>query len=45
LLNSVGCRTAGFRFDTTFAAGWLQAASDVLRFGTGTIRGFAVGGL
>ena len=36
----------GFREDTTFATGRVQAANDVaLRFGTSIILGFAVGGL
>src|SRR5579859_2127362 len=43
---SCGCRTTGFREDTTFATGRVQAANDVvLRFGIDTITGFAVGGL
>jgi hypothetical protein len=46
LVNSFGCRAIGFREDTTFAAGRVQAANDIaLRFGTGIILGFAVGGL
>jgi hypothetical protein len=41
----LGFRTAFFR-DTFFAAGLAQAANNAgLRFGTGLILGFAVGGL
>jgi len=47
LLNCCGCGATGFREDTTFATGRVQAANDVvvLRFDTDTITGFAVGGL
>jgi len=41
----LGFRTIFFR-DTIFATGWAQAADNAgLRFGTGLILGFAVGGL
>jgi len=46
LLNCCGSGAIGFREDTTFATGRVQAANDViLRFDTDTITGFAVGGL
>src|SRR5712671_3378563 len=45
LLNSLGCLPTVFR-DTFFATGRAQAANNAgLRFGTGLIWGFAVGGL
>jgi hypothetical protein len=45
LLNSSGRLCTAFD-DTFFATGRAQAASDAgLRFGTGLILGFAVGGL
>jgi hypothetical protein len=45
LVNSLGCFTTVFR-DTIFVAGREQAANNAgLRFGTGLILGFAVGGL
>jgi hypothetical protein len=45
LVNSLGCLTTVFR-DTIFATGRAQAANNAgLRFGTGLILGFAVGGL
>ena len=45
LLNSLGCLTTVFR-DTFLATGRAQAANNAgLRFGTGLILGFAVGGL
>jgi hypothetical protein len=45
LLNSSGCLSTAFR-DTFFATGRAQAANSAgLRFGTGLILGFAVGGL
>jgi hypothetical protein len=45
LLNSLGCLPTIFR-DTFFATGRTQAATNAgLRFGTGLILGFAVGGL
>jgi hypothetical protein len=45
LVNSLGCFPSFFR-DTTFATGRAQAANNAgLRFGTGLILGFAVGGL
>jgi hypothetical protein len=44
-VNSLGCSITVFR-DTIFAAGREQAANNAgLRFGTGIILGFAVGGL
>jgi hypothetical protein len=44
-VNSFGLRTPVFR-DTIFATGRAQAANNAgLRFGTGLILGFAVGGL
>jgi hypothetical protein len=46
LVNSSGCLTAGLRVDTTLSAGRAQAANSAgVRFGTGLILGFAVGGL
>ena len=45
LVNSLGCFATVFR-DTIFATGRAQAANNAgLRFGTGLILGFAVGGL
>jgi len=45
LLNSLGCLPDVFR-DAFFATGRAQAAYNAgLRFGTGLILGFAVGGL
>jgi hypothetical protein len=45
LLNSLSCLPTVFR-DTFFATGRAQAADNAgLRFGTGLILGFAVGGL
>jgi hypothetical protein len=45
LLNFLGCLPIVFR-DTFFATGLAQAANNTgLRFGTGLILGFAVGGL
>jgi hypothetical protein len=45
LLNFLGCVPTVFR-DTFFAAGRAQAANNAgIRFGTGLILGFAVGGL
>jgi hypothetical protein len=45
LLNFLGCLPIVFR-DTFFATGRAQAANNAgLRFGTGLILGFAVGGL
>jgi hypothetical protein len=45
LLNSLGCLPTVFR-DIFFATGREQAANNAcLRFGTGLILGFAVGGL
>jgi len=45
LVNSLGCLPTVFR-DTFFATGRAQAANNAgLRFGTGLILGFAVGGL
>ena len=44
-MNSLGCSITVFR-DTIFATGREQAANNAgLRFGTGLILGFAVGGL
>jgi len=44
-VSSLGFRAAVFR-DTIFATGLAQAANNAgLRFGTGLILGFAVGGL
>jgi len=44
-VNSLGLGIAVFR-DTFFATGLAQAANNAgLRFGTGLILGFAVGGL
>jgi hypothetical protein len=44
-VNALGCRITVFR-DTIFATGREQAANNAsLRFGTGLILGFAVGGL
>jgi hypothetical protein len=45
LLNSLGCLPTDFR-DTFFATGRAQATNNAgLRFGTGLILGFAVGGM
>jgi hypothetical protein len=45
LLNFLGCLPTALR-DTFFASGWAQAANNAgLRFETGIILGFAVGGL
>ncbi len=45
LLNCAGCLSTTFR-DTFFATGRAQAANNAgLRFGSGRIFGFAVGGL
>ena len=45
LAEFLGCLPTVFR-DTFFASGWAQAANNAgLRFETGIILGFAVGGL